>query len=69
MIFKIMSLLPVLHVDGTRVGNLLFGFSSELLVFCMQKIKIAIRSWKRLNRSRRSLVKSNRSKLLMVALF
>ena len=32
-----------------RVGNSRFGFLSKLLVFCEQKSKIGIRSWKTVN--------------------
>ena len=51
-----------------RVGNSLFGFLSRWLVFCERKSEISIRSWKRVNRSCRTFVMSNRSKLIMVTL-
>ena len=65
-IFSVKILL--FELEEIRVGNSLFGFSSESLVFCERKSKIAIRSWKRVNCSRSSFVKSDGIELLTVAL-
>ena len=45
-----------------RVVNFLYGFPSESLILCEQKSKIAIRSFPRVNRSRRSFFNEQRSK-------
>ena len=51
-----------------RVGNSLFGFSRESLVFCEQKRERAIRSWKRAYRVCSSFIKRDGSVMLMVDL-
>ena len=55
-----------LLTNCTRVGNLLFGCLSELLIFCVER---AICSWKRANRSCGSSVKSYGSKWPTFTLF
>ena len=52
----------------TRVGNSLFSFLSETLVFCERKSKSVIRSFFWVNRSGCSEQKNDMSKLLTVAL-
>ena len=42
-----------------RVGNSLFGFSSESLIFCERKSKIVICSFPRVNHSRSLFLKSD----------
>ena len=51
-----------------RIGNSLISFSSNLLVFCEQKWERAISSGKSVNRSCCSIVMSDLSELLTVAL-
>ena len=57
-----------MYILCNRVGNWLFGFSCELLVFCERKNEIAINSFPRVHRSCCSFVKSEGSKSLAVAL-
>ena len=46
-----------------RVGNLLFGFASELLVFVERKSEKAIHPWKRANHSGSLFCKERRTKM------
>ena len=52
-----------------RVGKSLFGFSSQLIVFCQRKSRIVIRYFPKSESIFLSFLKSDESDLLMVALF
>ena len=59
---------PIFVRTFIRVGNSLFGFLREALVFCEGKSEIANRYFQRANHSCRSFLKSNGSNLFQVTL-
>ena len=56
----------IIRGQKSRVGNSIIGVSMELLVFVITR---SIRSWKRLNRARRSFLKIDGMDLFMIYLF